>query len=66
MIDIETETNKAIHKALGTKLTLKLESIVDSIEFSEIILSIIQSYESILVKQKNEETEAFSQVLVAP
>ena len=66
LIDIETETNKAIHKALGTKLTLKLESIVDSTDLSLIIPSIIESYESILVKQKNEETEAFSQVLVAP
>lgn len=66
LIDIETETNKAIHKALRIKLTLKLESIVDSIDFSQIIPSIIQSYESILVKQKNEETDAFSQVLVAP
>lgn len=66
LIDIETEQNKAIHRALITKLILKLETIIDSIDFSQIIPLIVESYENILVKQKNEETDAFSQVLVAP
>ena len=39
----------------------QVESIVDSIDFSQIIPSIIQSYEGIIVQQKNEETDAFSQ-----
>lgn len=65
-IDIETEKNKAIHKALRTKLTLKLKIIVDSIDFEPIIPSIVQSYQEILNQKKNEETEAFSQVLVQP
>ena len=64
LIDIETEKNKAIHKALRTKLTLKLKIIVDSIDFSLIIPSIVQSYEKILNQKKNEEIDAFSQVLV--
>ena len=66
LIDIETEKNKAIHKALRTKLTLKLKIIVDSIDFSPIIPSIVQSYEKILNQKKNEETDALSQVLVQP
>lgn len=66
LIDIETEQNKAIHRALITKLILKLETIIDSIDFSQIIPLVVDSYEKILVKQKNEETDAFSQVLVAP
>ena len=37
LIDIETEKNKAIHKALRTKLTLKLKTIVDSIDFDSFI-----------------------------
>jgi len=66
LIDIETEKNKAIHKALRTKLTLKLKTIVDSIDFEPIIPLIVQSYQKILNQKKNEETDAFSQVLVAP
>lgn len=66
LIDIETEKNRAIHKALTTKLTLKLETIVDSIDFSPIIPLIVQSYEKILNQKKNEEADAFSQVLVQP
>ena len=56
LIDIEEETNKAIHKALKTKLTLKLETIIDSIDLSEIIPSIVDSYQKILNDKKNEET----------
>ena len=66
LIDIETEKNKAIHKALRTKLTLKLKIIVDSIDFEPIIPLIVQSYQKILNQKKNEETDAFSQVLVQP
>ncbi len=66
LIDIETEKNKAIHKALRTKLTLKLKTIIDSIDFEPIIPLIVQSYQKILNQKKNEETDAFSQVLVAP
>lgn len=66
LIDIETEKNRAIHKALTTKLTLKLETIVDSINFEPIIPLIVQSYQKILNQKKNEEADAFSQVLVQP
>ena len=66
LIDIETEKNKAIHKALRTKLTLKLKTIVDSIDFEPIIPLIVQSYQKILNQKKNEEIDAFSQVLVQP
>ena len=66
LIDIETEKNRAIHKALRTKLTLKLKTIVDSIDFEPIIPLIVQSYQKILNQKKNEETDAFNQVLVQP
>ena len=66
LIDIETEKNKAIHKALRTKLTLKLKIIVDSIDFEPIIPLIVQSYQKILNQKKNEETDAFSQVILQP
>jgi len=66
LIDIETEKNRAIHKALRTKLTLKLKTIVDSIDFEPIIPLIVQSYQKILDQKKNEEVDAFSQVLVQP
>lgn len=63
LIDIEEETNKAIHKALKTKLTLKLETIIDSINFSQIIPLIVQSYQKILNDKKNKETDAFNDIL---
>ena len=62
-INIEEETNKAIHKALRTKLTLKLETIINSIDFSQIIPSIVQSYQGILNKNKEEEQKAFSLII---
>ena len=63
LIDIEEETNKGVHEALKTKLTSKLETIIDSINFSQIIPLIVQSYQKILNDKKNQETDAFDSIL---
>tara|TARA_B100001173_G_C15982559_1_gene545273 strand:- start:124 stop:783 length:660 start_codon:yes stop_codon:yes gene_type:complete len=63
LIDIEKETNEAIHEALKTKLTLKLKTIIESIDFSQIIPLIVQSYQKILNDKKNQETDAFDSIL---
>ena len=62
-INIEKETNKAIHKALRTKLTLELETIVESIDFKPIIPLIVQSYQDILNNNKEDEKEVFDQIV---
>ncbi len=62
-IDIDTNEDKAVHKALRTKLTLKLETIIDSIDFSQIIPSIVQSYQDILNNNKENEKEVFDQIV---
>lgn len=63
LINIETNEDKAVHKALNTKLIKKLESIIDSIDFSQIIPLIVQSYKNILNKNKIEEEEALELIV---
>ena len=63
LINIETNEDKAVHKALNTKLIRKLGSIIDSIDFSQIIPLIVQSYQDILNKNKIEEEEAFDKIV---
>ena len=63
LIDIEKETNEAIHEALKTKLTLKLKTIIESIQWKEIIFSIAISYQKILNDNKKKKTDAFDSIL---
>lgn len=62
-INIETNEDKAVHKALRTKLIRKLGSIIDSIDFSQIIPLIVQSYQDILNNNKEDEKKVFDQIV---
>lgn len=63
-IDIEKETNRAIHEALKSKLTLELKTIIESIQWKEIIRLIGETYQKILNDKKNEKTDAFDSILL--